>query len=63
MGIRLLVVEDESKIAEFQVRALRGEGYTVGHIAGGKAAWHALRSGRWDLALLDWWLPDEDRLG
>jgi two-component system copper resistance phosphate regulon response regulator CusR len=62
MGIRLLVVEDEAKIAKFLVRGLREEGYTVEHSADGKAAWYALRSGRWDLVLLDWWLPDEDGL-
>jgi two-component system copper resistance phosphate regulon response regulator CusR len=62
MGIRLLIVEDEAKIAKFLVRGLREEGYTVEHAADGKDAWHALRSGRWDLILLDWWLPDEDGL-
>ena len=62
MGIRLLVVEDEEKIARFLVRGLREEGYTVEHAADGHSAWHALRSGEWDLVLLDWWLPDEEGL-
>ena len=35
MGIRILVVEDEAKIAEFLVRGLREEGYTVEHAADG----------------------------
>jgi two-component system copper resistance phosphate regulon response regulator CusR len=60
MGIRILVVEDEEKIARFLVRGLREEGYTVEHAADGHSAWHALRSGEWDLVLLDWWLPDEE---
>ncbi|MBX6314006.1 MAG: response regulator transcription factor [Isosphaeraceae bacterium] len=62
MGIRILVVEDEAKIADFLVRGLREEGYTVEHAADGGAAWSALRSGGWDLVLLDWWLPDQDGL-
>ncbi len=62
MGIRVLVVEDEAKIADFLVRGLREEGYAVEHASDGGAAWHALRSGEWDLILLDWWLPGEDGL-
>jgi len=62
MGIRILVVEDEPKIAGFLLRGLREEGYTAEHAPDGKSAWHALRTGEWDLVLLDWWLPDEDGL-
>ena len=62
MSIRILVVEDEAKIADFLVRGLREEGYTVEHAADGGSAWRALRSGGWDLVLLDWWLPGEDGL-
>jgi two-component system, OmpR family, copper resistance phosphate regulon response regulator CusR len=62
MGIRVLVVEDEEKIADFVVRGLREEGYAVEHAADGTTAWSALRSGEWDLIVLDWWLPDQDGL-
>jgi signal transduction histidine kinase len=62
MSIRVLVVEDEARIADFLVRGLREEGYAVEHAADGGAAWAALRSGGWDLVLLDWWLPGEDGL-
>jgi two-component system copper resistance phosphate regulon response regulator CusR len=62
MSIRILVVEDEAKIADFLVRGLREEGYAVEHAAAGGSAWVALRSGGWDLVLLDWWLPDQDGL-
>jgi two-component system copper resistance phosphate regulon response regulator CusR len=62
MSIRILVVEDEAKIADFLVRGLREEGYAVEHAAEGGVAWASLRSGRWDLVLLDWWLPGEDGL-
>ena len=44
MGIRVLVVEDESDIADFMVRGLREEGFTVEHAGDGDAAWHALQA-------------------
>ena len=60
MGIRILVVEDESEIADFLVRGLREEGFTVEHAAEGESAEHRLKSAEWDLVLLDWSLPDLD---
>jgi two-component system copper resistance phosphate regulon response regulator CusR len=62
MGIRILVIEDEASIADFLVRGLREEGFTVEHAADGESAWHALRTGSWDVVLLDWWLPGPDGL-
>jgi len=62
MGIRLLVIEDEANIADFLVRGLSEEGFTVEHVADGLEAWHALKSDSWDLVLLDWWLPGLDGL-
>ena len=62
MGIRILVVEDEVEIADFVVRGLREEGFTVEHAADGEDAWHALQTGAWDVVLLDWWLPGPDGL-
>ncbi len=62
MSIRILVVEDETNIADFLVRGLREEGYVVEHAGDGTTAWHALRTGEWNLILLDWWLPDQDGL-
>src|SRR5690348_7803717 len=62
MGIRILVVEDEDPIADFVVRGLREEGYTVERAADGDAGWHALSGGGWDVVLLDWWLPGPDGL-
>lgn len=60
MGIRILVVEDEARIADFLVRGLREEGFTVEHAADGPTAWHQLQTSHWDLVLLDWWLPGEE---
>jgi DNA-binding response OmpR family regulator len=62
MGIRILVVEDEAAIADFVIRGLREEGFVVEHAADGESAWHVLQTGKWDLVLLDWWLPRQDGL-
>lgn len=62
MGIRILIVEDEPSIADFVVRGLREEGFTVEHAANGNDGAHALRSSTWDAVLLDWWLPGRDGL-
>jgi two-component system copper resistance phosphate regulon response regulator CusR len=58
----VLLVEDEPAIADFVVRGLREEGFVVDHAADGPAGLRALRSGPWDVALLDWWLPGLDGL-
>ncbi len=60
MGIRILVVEDEAEIADFLVRGLREEGFTVEHAPDAESASHRLGSADWDLVLLDWSLPGED---
>jgi two-component system copper resistance phosphate regulon response regulator CusR len=62
MGIRILLIEDEAEIADFLVRGLREEGFTIEHAAEGESGWHALKGGGWDLVLLDWWLPGSDGL-
>jgi two-component system copper resistance phosphate regulon response regulator CusR len=62
MGIRLLLIEDEAAIADFLVRGLREEGFTVEHAADGISGWHALQTATWDVVLLDWWLPGPDGL-
>jgi two-component system copper resistance phosphate regulon response regulator CusR len=62
VGIRILIIEDDQEIADFVVRGLREEGYTVEHAADAEGGWHALGSGEWDLVLLDWWLPGTDGL-
>jgi len=62
MGIRILVIEDETEIANFLVRGLREEGFSIEHAADGDSAWHALQTATWDAVLLDWWLPGQDGL-
>jgi two-component system, OmpR family, copper resistance phosphate regulon response regulator CusR len=62
MGIRILVIEDEDEIADFLVRGLREEGFTVERAADGQEGWHHLQGGGWDVVLLDWRLPGSDGL-
>ncbi|MBX9581856.1 MAG: response regulator transcription factor [Gemmataceae bacterium] len=60
--MRLLVVEDEDEIADFLVRGLREEGFTVERAADGHDGWHRLSTESWDVVLLDWWLPGVEGL-
>ncbi len=62
MGIRVLVVEDEDEFADFVVRGLREEGFTVERASDAIGALHLLRSGPWDVVLLDRGLAGEDGL-
>jgi two-component system copper resistance phosphate regulon response regulator CusR len=62
MSARILVVEDETEIADFVVRGLREEGFSVERAADGYAGWHQLKTSDWDVVLLDWWLPGADGL-
>ena len=60
--MHILVVEDEDEVADFVVRGLREEGFTVERSADGEDAWHHLRAAKWDVVLLDWGLPALDGL-
>lgn len=62
MSIRILVVEDETDLADFVVRGLREEGFGVEHAADGTSGRAAMEAGGCDLVILDWWLPGEDGL-
>jgi two-component system copper resistance phosphate regulon response regulator CusR len=62
MAIRLLVIEDDTEIADFISRGLREEGFVVEVAADGTVGWQALKSSSWDLVVLDWWLPGQDGL-
>lgn len=62
MGIQVLVVEDDDKIAAPLVRTLEREGYEVERLAEGLPALERLASGTVDLLLLDLGLPDIDGL-
>jgi DNA-binding response OmpR family regulator len=56
--MRILIVEDEQKLAEIVFRSLQGEGFAV-DIAGTVAdGFHLATSGHYDLIILDLLLPD-----
>ncbi|MCX7664609.1 MAG: response regulator transcription factor [Gemmataceae bacterium] len=60
--MRILVIEDEAEIADFIIRGLREEGFTVEHSTDGQDGEHRLSTESWDLILLDWWLPRKEGL-
>lgn len=55
--MNLLIVEDESRVADFLRRGLKAEGWSVEHAADGECALEALRGGCFDVVLLDLMLP------
>ena len=57
---RILIAEDESRIAMFVVKGLLAAGYSASVVATGPAALDAGRSGDFDLVLLDVGLPGMD---
>ena len=58
--MRLLVVEDEIKVARFIERGLREEGFTVETAPDGESGLIKARSGQFDLIILDVMLPERD---
>ncbi len=60
--MRILVVEDEKRIADFLCRGLEGGGYAVDAAQTGGAALERLFSADYDLVILDLMLPDMDGL-
>jgi len=60
--MRLLVVEDEKRIADFLCRGLQGAGYAVDAAATGAAALEQIHTTDYDLVILDMMLPDMDGL-
>src|SRR5262245_36213298 len=60
--MRLLVVEDEKRIADFLCRGLEGAGYAVDVAANGGSAVEHIHATDYDLIILDLMLPDMDGL-
>jgi two-component system copper resistance phosphate regulon response regulator CusR len=60
--MRLLVVEDEKRIADFLCRGLAGAGYAVDAAPNGASAIERIHSIDYDLVVLDLMLPDMDGL-
>ncbi|MCB0978246.1 MAG: response regulator transcription factor [Acidimicrobiales bacterium] len=59
---RILIAEDEERIASFLERGLRNSGFTTTTVGDGDAAYAHARSGSYDLMVLDLGLPRRDGL-
>src|SRR5436853_4817118 len=60
--MRILVVEDEKRIADFLTRGLQGAGYAVDNAPDGITAIDFIHATDYDLVILDLMLPDMDGL-
>jgi two-component system OmpR family response regulator len=60
--LRLLIVEDDAKMASFIIKGLELEGFTVDHAANGKNGLHLALLEPYDLAIVDIMLPELDGL-
>ncbi|HOE68096.1 MAG TPA: response regulator transcription factor [Candidatus Omnitrophota bacterium] len=55
--MRILIVEDEKKMAGFLDRGLREEGYAVDIAYDGEKGWEYAVTNEYDVLILDWMLP------
>lgn len=58
--MRILIVDDEARLADSVARGLREEGFVVEQSKDGEDALHRLRTEPFDLAILDVMLPKRD---
>jgi len=61
-AMKVLVVEDNRKLASFLMRALTEEGHVVDVVEDGGVAREQIDQLRYDLVILDWMLPTVDGL-
>jgi DNA-binding response OmpR family regulator len=55
--MRILLIEDEKKVADFIERGLKAERYAVDVCLDGQSGWDAAESFNYDLIVLDLMLP------
>jgi two-component system, OmpR family, response regulator len=60
--MRILLVEDDAKIASFIVKGLKATGYAIDHAADGKEGLHLALTESYDTAIIDIMLPGLDGL-
>ncbi|MBU0502328.1 MAG: response regulator transcription factor [bacterium] len=60
--MKILLIEDEKKVARFIVRGLKEQRYSVDHAATGLDGEYLASVGQYDLIILDLKLPDKDGL-
>lgn len=58
--VRILIIDDEPRIRDLLRKYLAAEGFVVGEVVDGEAAVTEVRSGQWDLVILDIMLPKKD---
>ena len=58
--MRLLVAEDDAKLADVLTRGLRGAGYSVDAVSRGDDALRLLNGENYDAAVVDWRMPAMD---
>ncbi|MDB4995791.1 MAG: transcriptional regulator [Myxococcaceae bacterium] len=58
--VKILVVEDNKKLANFLSRAFTEEGFVVDSAADGRTALKQIEAIAYDLVVLDWMLPGQD---
>jgi DNA-binding response OmpR family regulator len=58
--MKILVVEDNKKLANFLSRAFTEEGFVVDSAADGRTALKQIEAIAYDLVVLDWMLPGQD---
>lgn len=60
--MRILVVEDDMKIASFIIKGFKQAGFAVDHATNGKEGLHSALTGAYDAAVIDLMLPKLDGL-
>jgi two-component system OmpR family response regulator len=61
-AMRILLVEDDQKIASFIIKGLKAAGYAVDHAKDGEEGLHLALSEPYDTAIIDLMLPKRDGL-
>jgi len=62
LGMRVLLVEDDNKIASFIVKGLKAVGYAIDHVSDGENGLHMAMTESYDAAIVDIMLPKLDGL-
>jgi two-component system OmpR family response regulator len=60
--MRVLLVEDDPKIASFILKALKEAGFAIDHVSDGEEGLHRAVNETYDLAIIDIMLPKLDGL-
>ena len=60
--MRVLLIEDDAKVADFVRKGLKEEGFTVAHAADGETGLHLALTESFDAAIVDLMLPGRDGL-